>query len=196
MGLDMYLYAEKYESKYNWVGERNLTESERKQVVDEFYPEDLRELGYINLKHNFLSKETKYQIGYWRKFNALQGWFIKKFTADETGHGIYLYKEDVDDLIDILQQVKDDLDKCKVKVNNEKVGETWENGIKSDIIEEVETYDSDIARRLLPTTKGFFYGSQLYDDWYKEDIEYSLELFKEARKLMDLDYEIVYRASW
>ena len=70
MGLDMYLYLRKYESCTHWDKEYPV-----KRV--DFYPEDLTDMAEYHEKRNFLSKYTYYQIGYWRKANAVHSWFVQ-----------------------------------------------------------------------------------------------------------------------
>lgn len=69
MGLDMYLYLNKYESQFD---NKKLT-----------YPRELATLKGKIKERNFLSKETSYQVGYWRKFNALHSYIVKKFADGE-----------------------------------------------------------------------------------------------------------------
>ena len=39
--------------------------------------------------------------------------------------------------------------------------------------------DKKLAKELLPTEEGFFFGSQEYDDYYFEKVQYTLELLEE-----------------
>lgn len=59
MGLDMYLYAE----RYIYDGE----EKELKDKISETFP-DTAEFGI---------KKITYDVGYWRKANAIHAWFVK-----------------------------------------------------------------------------------------------------------------------
>jgi hypothetical protein len=78
MGLDMYLYARrsKYQSSHKWWGG-----DEPKR----FYPSELKEFENDILERNFSSVETKedFQIGYWRKANAIHGWIVKNCANGE-----------------------------------------------------------------------------------------------------------------
>ena len=73
MGLDMYLYLK--ENKY--------TSSLREKEL--IYPSELQELEKDIRDWNFASKDIEiyYQIGYWRKANAIHKWFV-----DECGEGV------------------------------------------------------------------------------------------------------------
>ena len=196
MGLDMYLYAQKYESRSTWRFEeghyKEIGEG-IKQIVEEFYPEDLQKIGLKHIKDNFLSKQTRYQIGYWRKFNALQTFFQNRVDSDyELCHGIYVYEDTIKDLISRFNKILKDIKTCETGEIQYCNG--WVNGEKTYATAKV--YKSEVAKDLLPPGAGFFYGSQEIDEWYVEDIKYSLKLFKKALELMKLGYDIIYEASW
>lgn len=60
--------------------------------------------------------------------------------------------------------------------------------------------DHSQAKEELPTQSGFFFGSQEYDDWYFEDLEYTKDLLTKVLDFLnaneDKDYQIIYCASW
>ena len=99
MGLDMYFYLRKYESQSKW--------DEKAAVLN--YDEDLKGLENYIFKRNFKSVETKYQVGYFRKFNALHSYIVKTFAngVDECQE-IYLSKKDLNKLLDALKSVSKD----------------------------------------------------------------------------------------
>lgn len=72
MGLDMYLYLRKSdykaESKWDKPGQGDVCE----------YPKELEGFESEILARNFKSIETSvdYQVGYWRKANAIHKWFV------------------------------------------------------------------------------------------------------------------------
>lgn len=103
MGLDMYLYANKYESKSTY----NYDREKRDKVSKTFYPRALNKLARKHADNNFLSKETFYQIGYWRKFNALHGFIVEHYAegVDEC-QKIYLSKDDIKEILNTLKEVK------------------------------------------------------------------------------------------
>lgn len=193
MGLDMYLYAQKYESISSWELDKEERKEKEKEIVKEFYPEDLQKIGLTHIRDNFLSKQTRYQIGYWRKFNALQAFFENRVESDyELCHGIYVYEDTIKELISTFNKILKDIKTCETEEIQYCNG--WCNGEKTYDTKEV--YKSQVAQELLPPGDGFFYGSQEIDEWYVEDIKYSLKLFKKALELMKLGYDIIYEASW
>ena len=50
------------------------------------------------------------------------------------------------------------------------------------------------ADELLPTSSGFFFGGDEYDEWYFDKIDYTIEVLKEA--LADTDSSYYYSSSW
>jgi hypothetical protein len=50
------------------------------------------------------------------------------------------------------------------------------------------------ADELLPTSSGFFFGGDEYDEWYFDKIDYTIEVLKEA--LADKDSSYYYSSSW
>lgn len=69
MGLDMYLSLRKCESCCSW-------DKDYEQKKDKFYPEELKDFALEIRARDFMSKETDYQVGYWRKANAIHKWFV------------------------------------------------------------------------------------------------------------------------
>lgn len=99
MGLDMYLYLRKYESNFS---DNNLS-----------YPYELRELENNNRKRNFLSKDTRYQVGYWRKANAIHNWFVKNCANGEDDcKPIYVPTDKLVELLKLVKEVLQDHSKA------------------------------------------------------------------------------------
>lgn len=163
MGLDMYLYLEKYESCGYW--DRNFEEKKKN-----FYPEELRELADSISKRNFMSKTTRCQVAYWRKANQIHNYFVEK-CADgvDDCEPVYVELEDLKELVSLCREVIENPNKAKAN---------------------------------LPTQEGFFFGSVEYDEYYEQELEYTVEQlepiikFLESKKDSKDDYDIIYRASW
>lgn len=159
MGLDMYLYVRKYESKTQWNENKNVS-------IKDFYPKELHYLASKHYKDNFLSKTTEYQVGYWRKANAIHKWFV-----DNCGYG----KDNCERYYVSRNALKQLLKLCNQVINNK-----------------------DQAEQLLPTQKGFFFGDTKYDEWYFEDVEYTIALVKRVINFLEKnkEYDCIYNASW
>ena len=77
MGLDSYLYLERYESKWR------IPDEKKKEWEKTFFPPEMGELADLLKKRDLMTKTTSYQVAYWRKANAIHKWFV-----DECGEGI------------------------------------------------------------------------------------------------------------
>lgn len=99
MGLDMYLYARhsKYQSSHKWEGE-----------PERLYPSELKGFEEDILERNFSSVEVKedFQIGYWRKANAIHGWIVKNCANGEDNcQVIALSIKDMEKLLSLCVEV-------------------------------------------------------------------------------------------
>jgi len=57
--------------------------------------------------------------------------------------------------------------------------------------------DRSLAKELLPTQEGFFFGSYEYDDMYFQDIQDTLELLVPVLKNQNWsDWDFYYQSSW
>ena len=163
MGLDMYFYARKttYKSFSKWGN------PERANEVN--YPEDLKTFSDYIYDRNFKSVqiETRYQIGYFRKFNALHSYIVKTFADGiDNCQDIILYKEDVEQIKKVLDDV-------------------------------LEANTEEKAKELLPTQSGFFFGGTDYDEFYFEDVKVAADLMQNLLDNFDFEkYQLIYEASW
>lgn len=106
-------------------------------------------------------------IGYWRKANAIHEWFVKNVQGGKDDCGIYEVTK---------EQLAELLEVC-VAVKND--------------------FSESTATRLLPTMSGFFFGSTEYDEYYWEQISYTISLLEKIINETDFNNEmIVYSSSW
>ena len=163
MGLDMYFYARK--TTYKSFSKQDEPDS----AGEANYPEDLKTFSDYIYDRNFKSvqTETRYQIGYFRKFNALHSYIVKTFADGiDNCQDIILYKEDVEQIKKVLDNV--------LKANTE-----------------------EKAKDILPTQSGFFFGSTDYDEFYFEDVKDAADLMQNLLDNFDFEkYQVIYEASW
>ena len=163
MGLDMYFYARKttYKSFSKW---------DEPGTDKTSYPEDLKTFSDYIYDRNFKSVHTeiRYQIGYFRKFNALHSYIVKTFANGvDDCQDIILYKEDVEQ----IKKVLDDVLNAHQQVEK--------------------------AKELLPTQSGFFFGGTDYDEYYFEEAKVAADLMQSFLDNFDFDkYQLIYEASW
>ena len=67
-----------------------------------------------------------------------------------------------------------------------------------DLLNRCETVMKDRSRaeELLPSQSGFFFGSTEYDEWYYQELEYTIPILKKILKDAPKEWEFEYRASW
>ena len=90
-----------------------------------------------------------------------------------------------------VDNVQDGVDECQ---------ETWVSREQlQELVDVCKTVLADMskAEELLPTQSGFFFGGTDYDDWYKGDLEYTVERIEKVLKdpaLQKCDF--YYQSSW
>lgn len=159
MGLDQYLYAKRYYSDYDFnKSEEREKFAELQKVWGEAIPRQT--CGAAGM-----SFEIVHTVAYWRKANAIHGWFIK-----HCGQGI---------------------DDCRpIYVSREML-----TILKTVCEEALSSRDEKFAKRELPPTEGFFFGTYEMDDWYWSDMQSTVDQLNVALSLENVD-EYTYQASW
>jgi hypothetical protein len=103
MGLDMYLSAKKYMSKYF-----DPADVERiKQVNDIF--------GVVGIEdEDYGAEEVKFRVAYWRKANAIHDWFVQNVQdgVDECQEA-WVSREQLQELVDVCKTVLADMSKAE-----------------------------------------------------------------------------------
>lgn len=112
------------------------------------------------------------QIAYWRKFNALHKWFVDNCQGGVDDCGEYpVSSEQINDLLSILKEIHNAYTQKESK------------GISK-------------AEKLLPSSSGFFFGSEEYDSWYFQNIEQTISIFESLIQEDSNLYGLYYQASW
>lgn len=164
MGLDMYLYAEKYVGGVTWS--RDLDDSLEPEPNEQF-DKVLDVLGAQNWGiDRFASASVSVQVGYWRKANAIHNWFVDGLAGgrDEC-QSIYVPR----DSLRALQIT------CELLLENKDVA---------------------LAKQVLPTQAGFFFGSTEYDEWYWQSVQDTYDQMKRILEVIPEDVDFQYQASW
>jgi hypothetical protein len=168
MGLDMYLSVRKYVSQVKYV------EGERVPVEDFSSLVNLSGVEDLTKYSDFVGISVSYPVGYWRKANAIHGWFVNTLAdgVDECQE-IYVPRNA---LVDLLAA-------CKA-VLSVSAGVS-----KQDMADEFN----------LNPTEGFFFGSYQMDEYYDQDLKYTIEMLEHILSIIPEDnynWEFTYRASW
>lgn len=188
MGLDMYLTRKKYVGA-NYE-HRNIKGIIDIKMGDKQIPVDFKKVTYI-----------EEESCYWRKANAIHKWFVDKVQGGiDDCKPYYVELSDLEDLLSLCKEVKE---KAIIKSGKIKNGETLKNGEWEPIMEDGEYIENaDEIAKILPTTSGCFFGSVDYDQWYMQDIEYTIKKLEEIIKKEKEENEkgiysdYYYQSSW
>ena len=119
---------------------------------------------------------VSYPAGQWRKANGIHGWFVKNVqdNRDECQRS-YVSAEQLRELRSACERVL---------------------FAHTEDLRPVETVAEEVG---LDRRSGFFFGSQEYDNWYLEDLRYTIRLINrlETSGVFDNAWvDIYYQASW
>lgn len=157
-----------------WCGfsESDLPESE---VIDFYRP-------HYRCRYYLWDEEKRYpyesimeEVAYWRKANQIHNWFVQNI---QDGYDDCNYHHEVteDDLLCLLSS-------CKTVLKNVK---KMDNG---------EVVVNQIAKEILPTQGGFFFGDVEYDEYYVNDIENTVEMIEKVLATTNFDTQMIYYVS-
>jgi len=161
MGLDMYLDARKFISKKSFGEE--ATNPEYDSILEKS-PKGLTDhdgFGYAKVTLN---------VGYWRKANAIHGWFVNNCADGE----------------DECQEIHVSMQKLSLLRNACKQVLDAPPEKRSDVAVEVD---------LVPI-EGFFFGTTEMDEWYIADLEHTVEMIDNLDSVDYSEWDFSYQASW
>lgn len=192
----MYLYAEKYISSLDAF--KKDDPKKYQAILETAEMDNLPKSDYGNIM-------VKSQVGYWRKANAIHGWFVRECanSVDECQE-MYVSAEKLIELRDECVKALANRHNATKPIEADYVhkldGENSEDIMKLIVdsmkrqSEKSNTKLEDTLDPLAPTT-GFFFGSAEKDEYYYKDLEYTVELLNSLLTNKD-DYSFIYRASW
>ena len=170
MGLDMYLYERTFcPNVYRSKGKNYQTNFTTKMWNYGEKPECEKR------KFNDVAFITC-RKGYWRKANAINRFFLDKCGRglpddDLNGRDLFVRDEYLVELRDICFEL------LKLKGKKFKVK----------------------AQELLPTADGFFWGSTVYDKWYRDDLKRTIKIINKLnldKTKDDWHIDYIYNADW
>ena len=227
MGLDMYLermprYGDITPSEINamqayfsWKRDKENPESSARKYTFKGWtgidyktlpPKQVRDFyeQHVKFSYAYWDVEQKYsgryriieEVGYWRKANQIHRWFVDNIQdgIDDCGY----YEVTKADLKDLLETCKTVLENCELVDGQIADGVTFKNGEAiTNYVEGKYVKDDSVARMLLPTTSGFFFGGTDYDEWYVKDIKNTIDIITEVLENTDFENEMIcYTSSW
>jgi len=172
MGLDMYLTGK----RYIWRDERDK----------------IRITG-LPVKHEV--KSVDYDMGTWRKANAIHKWFVDNVQDGEDNCAQYgVSREKLQDLYQAVTKVLESSELVEgVIVNGYTIGDGGKRIANKEVGRVMENVS--VAKELLPTEEGFFFGSTDYNEWYYRDLETTKRLLADALS-SDKEIDFYYESSW
>ena len=183
MGLDMNLYRQRYVK--NWD-----LDNPKYEVTVKRGGNDLPKETFDPKKVTTVTEE----IGYWRKANQIHKWFIENCAGGEDDcRPVRVSRRQLEELLQTVNQVLASSKLVKGKIENGQRATSigWE-----PIMEDGEYIkDPTVAKALLPTESGFFFGSQGYDQYYHRDLVHTKAILEEALG-SDSEVDFEYQASW
>lgn len=187
MGLDMRLSKRTYVK--NW---EHMKPEEKVQVK---LSGNEKKIKGINIDKITNIEE---EVMYWRKANAIHKWFVDNCgDGEDNCQEIYVSRDDLKKLLSICETI---IEKCPLVKGKVKNGETFDAKTKKfiPIMQEGKVLTNiEVAKELLPTQEGFFFGSTDYDEYYMEDLKRTVEVLKPIVENMEDDYgDYYYCASW
>ena len=136
--------------------------------------------------------------GYWRKANAIHGWFSSHCTKYGNIENLERVGVTYDDILCLKQDCERVLNILKTETAEEKVINV--GGVGSGWQYTTKAYSDNVAnkvRKILPPQIGFFYGTYEIDECYKEDIEQTIDICDKVLREFDFeDRELTYIAWW
>ena len=98
----------------------------------------------------------------------------------------------MENLLNTLKEAKNVLDRASMKKATIQTG--WDTN--GDTFTDIDVYDcEDEIKEILPPASGFFFGSTQIDEYYKNDVERTIEIIDTLLR-EDAAADFYYQASW
>jgi len=135
------------------------------------------------------------ELIYWRKANQIHNYFCNNGDVIEEQISYQISKEV---LLDLIEKCKEVLKKAKLVDSKISNGWQYKDGKKEELYCDGQIIENqDEISEILPTVSGFFFGNTEYNNYYIEDIKYTLENLEQVIDLIDFENEdVFYLASW
>ena len=189
MGLDMYLYEEKYISRFKSLAESHDTYQAEFEIASQV-------LNLAGLQSEVDGGVTvQATVMYWRKANQIHNWFVTNVSWACSEERTYVSREQLMELRDTCQEV---LDRTEMEPGKIHAGTTWsaDKGQVKHFEDGEVIANPEVAQELLPTTAGFFFGSTDYNQYYLQDLRDTIEGIDRVLANQAPDSEFYYYASW
>lgn len=179
-----------------WCG---VDESElpNKDVIEFYKPFYTKRYSTWDTEHKYGYNRIMEQVGYWRKANVIHNFFVENVQDgyDDCKYHHECTQEVLEDLLDRCKKVLTGsiMMLGKVKNGQHYVGGKWIDDMELGKI----IINPEIAKELLPSCDGFFFGNCEYNQWYMQDIEDTIEIIEDILKTTNFKTQMLfYVSSW
>ncbi len=135
------------------------------------------------------------EVAYWRKANQIHEWFVQN-AQDGTDdcREAYVSIDQLTELYAICERIIKECPLVKGTITN---GYNVVGGKETPILEDGKVMTNfEVAKKLLPSTSGFFFGSTDYDEYYMQDIIQTRDTLKEEIAIENNRADYYYHSSW
>lgn len=179
MGLDIYF------KRVNKIDFQFAKKKDTQEAYDELEIEDIGYFRKVNCLLPFFGYEDDCSIHPIEKYQIEQLVSIAKELLalyDTTSYQLHLQQIDVNYYKEIY--------KDNQKMRNERCKPVLEK------MEEIWKQFESVAQEKLPTTTGFFFGSQAYREYYVADLKDIVEIFTKVLDETDFDIDQIFMYCW
>jgi hypothetical protein len=187
MGLDMYLTKKTYVKNWEHTKDEHrwsISVTRGGKPADFIKPERVREI--------------EEEVCYWRKANAIHIWFVDNVQKGEDDCGTYYVDDEkLQELVNVCAKVLASVQLIDGLITNGYTSKDAPPGQMIPILEKGQVVDdASVAEKLLPTRRGFFFGSTDYDQYYIDDLRHTKETLEAALAEDNSNASFYYHSSW
>jgi hypothetical protein len=184
MGLDQWLSKKTYVKNWSYMSEEEQT-SVTVMKGGELHP-DIQPARVSHIVE---------EIAYWRKANQIHKFMVERVQdGNDDCREYYVPIKVLRELVDVCKQVLSTVETVEGDVNHGTLflsdGTSEKLTEKGQVVAQVE-----IAKNLLPTAPGFFFGKTDYDEDYLFDLQYTVDTLEPVLAQGE-DFTFYYSSSW
>lgn len=141
--------------------------------------------------------ENMEEVGYWRKANAIHGWFEDHIPGEFECLTEYPITKDM--LLELRRDCQMVIDSSELVPGPVVVGskKNFDTGKWEPMYDEGRRIkDPSLAQEILPCRQGFFFGSQEYASWYLDDLEETVKIIDKVLEDTDFNTEQIFYSAW
>lgn len=145
----------------------------------------------------YLKSNKRGEIMYWRKANHIHGWFERKLNGVDNQMEHAVTYDALEDLLMDCIKVKDTLIAGGMFLKDTVIEEGFKDGQPYKKIEPRPHFkNTSVALKLLPPSKGFFFGNDNIDKYYLQDIEETIETLSTILSTKEKGEKFYYHVWW